>query len=271
VAEKVAKLGIARNKEWMLYVKDGAVWQVRRKLPGVPKGRPEMVSDVGFEMDNNYIYFVDKDGDVSRAARMIAPGDDDEEDEDEGEDLAEREVPPAGPGDTSELLYTLFPDLGVPSGTKDIRLIQEEAERIFEGINRLEELDRLTPRQLEELLAETFYREGYESHLTPAAKDGGRDVIAVMPGPLPYLVVAEAKKMRLVKPTVVQALWGVQYRDKANMGLVATTGRFSNMTREMVQKTWGRLVNLRDGKEFVAWIRRIKSGDSATRSRRTRR
>jgi len=52
-------------------VKDGTVWKVRRKQPGVPKGKPEKVADGGFEMDNNYIYFVDKDGDVSRAKRAV--------------------------------------------------------------------------------------------------------------------------------------------------------------------------------------------------------
>jgi hypothetical protein len=71
MAEKVAKLGISRDKDFMLYVKDGDVWRVRRKQPGVPKGKPERVADGGFEMDNNYIYFVDRDGDVSRAKRAV--------------------------------------------------------------------------------------------------------------------------------------------------------------------------------------------------------
>src|SRR3954453_5453719 len=71
MAEKVAKLSISRDKDYMLYVKDGAVWGVRRKQPGMPKGKPEKIADGGFEMDNNYIYFVDKDGDVSRAKRAV--------------------------------------------------------------------------------------------------------------------------------------------------------------------------------------------------------
>src|SRR5687767_5472185 len=71
MAEKVARLGISRDKDYMLFVKDGAVWRVRRKQPGVPKGRPEKVADGDFQMDNNYIYFVDKDGDVSRAKRAV--------------------------------------------------------------------------------------------------------------------------------------------------------------------------------------------------------
>jgi len=66
MAEKVKKLSLIRNKDFMLYVKDGNVWQVRRKQPGVPK-----IADGGFVMDNNYIYFVDKDGDVSRAKRAV--------------------------------------------------------------------------------------------------------------------------------------------------------------------------------------------------------
>lgn len=71
MAEKVARLGIVRDKDSMLYVKDGNVWKVRRKQPGVAKGKPEKLADGGFEMDNNYIYFVDKDGDVSRAKRAV--------------------------------------------------------------------------------------------------------------------------------------------------------------------------------------------------------
>ena len=71
MAEKVAKLGISREKDFMYYVKDGAVWKVQRKQPGVPKGRTEKVADGGVEMDTNYIYFVDKDGDIARAKRAV--------------------------------------------------------------------------------------------------------------------------------------------------------------------------------------------------------
>jgi hypothetical protein len=71
MAEKVKKLGINREKDFMYYVKDGDVWKVRRKQPGLPKGRPEKVADGGFAMDNNYIYFVDKEGDAARAKRAV--------------------------------------------------------------------------------------------------------------------------------------------------------------------------------------------------------
>ncbi len=71
MAEKVEKLGVNRDKDFMYYVKDGAVWRVQRKQPGVPKGRPEKVADGTFQMDTDFIYFVDRDGDVSRAKRAV--------------------------------------------------------------------------------------------------------------------------------------------------------------------------------------------------------
>ncbi len=71
MAEKVAKLGITREKDFMYFVKNGAVWKVPRKQPGVPKGRQEKVMDGGFVQDTDHIYFMDKDGDVSRSPRAV--------------------------------------------------------------------------------------------------------------------------------------------------------------------------------------------------------
>jgi hypothetical protein len=86
MAEKVATAGIRRKKGFMLYVKDGAVWRVRKKSEGEVPEQPEMVSDLGFEMDANYIYFVDKDGDVSRTQASGNDGFDDDEDEEDKEE-----------------------------------------------------------------------------------------------------------------------------------------------------------------------------------------
>ena len=71
MAEKVARTGVKREKDFMYYIKGGAVWKVPRKQPGVSKGKPEKVLDAGVNQDFNYIYFLDKDGDVARAKRAI--------------------------------------------------------------------------------------------------------------------------------------------------------------------------------------------------------
>lgn len=71
MAEKVAKLGVKREKDFMYYIKGGAVWKVPRKQPGQAKGKSEKVAEAGVNQDTNYIYFLDKDGDVARAKRAI--------------------------------------------------------------------------------------------------------------------------------------------------------------------------------------------------------
>jgi hypothetical protein len=71
MAEKVARTGVKREKDFMYYIKGGAVWKVPRKQPGVAKGKPEKVIDAGVTQDFNYIYFLDKDGDVARAKRAV--------------------------------------------------------------------------------------------------------------------------------------------------------------------------------------------------------
>ena len=77
MAEKVARTGVKREKDFMYYIKTGAVWKVPRKQPGVSKGKPEKVTDAGVTQDFNYIYFLDKDGDVAAIAdiRAIPPRD----------------------------------------------------------------------------------------------------------------------------------------------------------------------------------------------------
>jgi hypothetical protein len=71
MAEKVEKLSVHREKDFMYYVKDSSVWKVQRKQPGVEKGKPEKVAEGTFKMDTEFIYFVDRDGDVSRATRAV--------------------------------------------------------------------------------------------------------------------------------------------------------------------------------------------------------
>lgn len=71
MAEQVAKTGVTREKDFMYFVKNGAVWRVPRKQPGHPKGRQEKVADAGFEMDTDFIYYLGKDGHVWRSKRAV--------------------------------------------------------------------------------------------------------------------------------------------------------------------------------------------------------
>lgn len=71
MAEKIAKLSLQRDVDFMYFIKKGDVWRVPRKKPGQPKGKNEKVAAAGVDMDyGKYIYFLDGDGDIARQARQ---------------------------------------------------------------------------------------------------------------------------------------------------------------------------------------------------------
>jgi hypothetical protein len=73
MADKVAKLSIKRDNDYMYYIKKGDVWRTPRKKPGqTGKGKSEKVAAAGIDMDyGKYIYYLDGDGDIARQARQV--------------------------------------------------------------------------------------------------------------------------------------------------------------------------------------------------------
>jgi len=68
VAEKVAKAGIKRAKGYLYYLdKQGDISRAKMARGGSKGGRPEKVIKLGVKRQDGYLYFVDKQGDVSRA------------------------------------------------------------------------------------------------------------------------------------------------------------------------------------------------------------
>ena len=66
MAEKVAKLGIKRQEGYLYYVdKDGDVSCAVMARGGKKGGKPKKVAKCGIKRREGYLYFVDKDGDVS--------------------------------------------------------------------------------------------------------------------------------------------------------------------------------------------------------------
>lgn len=68
MAEKVAKVGIKREKGYLYYVdKQGDVSYAKMARGGKKGGSPKKVAKCGIKREEGYLYFVDKQGDVSRA------------------------------------------------------------------------------------------------------------------------------------------------------------------------------------------------------------
>jgi hypothetical protein len=75
MAQKVAKVGIKKAKGYLYFVdKNGDVSRAVMARGGKVKGKKvEKVAKVGVKKEDGYLYFIDKQGDISRA-KMVRGG-----------------------------------------------------------------------------------------------------------------------------------------------------------------------------------------------------
>jgi len=74
MSEKIAKAGIKREKGYLYYLdKQGDVSRAKMARGGKKGGGPTKVLKVGVKRKPGFLYFIDKQGDVS-AAKMARPG-----------------------------------------------------------------------------------------------------------------------------------------------------------------------------------------------------
>src|SRR6266581_6656005 len=79
-----------------------------------------------------------------------------------------------------------------------ISSIQEISEEIIRQLARApEDLYALSSRRFEEIICELFQDFGYDAHLTPQTRHGGRDVLAVLSTPMgKELTIVECKRYK---------------------------------------------------------------------------
>ena len=68
MAKKVAKVGVKREKGFLYFIdKDGDVSSAVMARGDKKGGKPKKVAKVGIKKESGFLYFLDKQGDVSRA------------------------------------------------------------------------------------------------------------------------------------------------------------------------------------------------------------
>ena len=68
MAEKVNKCGVKKEKGFLYYLdKQGDVSRSKMARAGKGRGNAEKVANVNVKRESGYLYFIDKDGDVARA------------------------------------------------------------------------------------------------------------------------------------------------------------------------------------------------------------
>ena len=127
-------------------------------------------------------------------------------------------------------------------------------------------LYELTPRGFEELVAELLGRLDYEVTLTPASKDGGKDIYAAKKDHLgTFLYVVECKKYAPDRPVgvgLVRQLNGVVQAEQATAGILATTSFFTKGAKEF-QDTISFQLSLKDYLGIQDWLEDVLRRNAA--------
>lgn len=119
-----------------------------------------------------------------------------------------------------------------------IKPITDDHDIISEVIKNNIDIELLSPREFEELIAQLFNKLGYNVELTSMARDGGMDIIAkkeITKGMKPYSVIIDCKKYskdNLVGASIVRNLLGTMFINKADRGVLVTSSQF---TREAMR------------------------------------
>jgi restriction system protein len=134
-----------------------------------------------------------------------------------------------------------------------IRLMQQDPRLIYE----------LDPRKWEELVAGAWRQEGYDVILTPRSGDGGKDVIATLPGVGRVRLFDQVKRYgptNLVTADEVRSMLGVlEAAGNVSKGIITTTSDFAPgiAADQGIQRLIPHRLELKAREELLAWLERL--------------
>src|SRR5437016_3760895 len=118
-------------------------------------------------------------------------------------------------------------------------------------------LCKISPRQFEEVIADLLVGMGMDVELTPATRDGGKDILAYMNTEMGrFLTLVEAKqhnKSRPVGVSLVRNLYGTLIDHQATTGMLVTTSRFAKPAKQFQERHKYQLT-LKEYEDVVNWL-----------------
>jgi hypothetical protein len=153
-----------------------------------------------------------------------------------------------------DLLASTFPD----RASQLIILSNDKWQGVLRALNRDPEgVQKLSPREFEELVAHLLERQGYSVSLTQETRDGGKDILIATPTDLgDLLYVVECKRYAPDNPigvSLVRELYGVVEHERATAGILVTSSYFSNDALKFRDPIKHRMT-LHDYNKVVEWI-----------------
>lgn len=120
----------------------------------------------------------------------------------------------------------------------------------------------ISPREFELFVCQILVKQGFDVSVTPASKDGGKDLLVAAQGELgSFMVYVECKKYAKNRPVgveIVRELYGTIEADRVTAGLLATTSTFTRGAREF-QRTIEHRMALADFFNLLDWLEKALS------------
>lgn len=161
-----------------------------------------------------------------------------------------------------ERLYFLEePPLYLPEQKKIVTDLYEGVSDLINNISQNPKiLYQIDPRLFEKLVAEIFFRHGFQVELTKKTRDGGRDIIAIKSDlEIKSKYIIECKRYAAHRPVsidLVRSLYGVQVCEGANKSVLATTSYFTPDAKKFADTArsteWA--MDLKGYNDVMLWI-----------------
>lgn len=142
----------------------------------------------------------------------------------------------------------------------DVTTVSDEfLKQLHDNPNLLYEL---SPRGFEEVVAEILHKLGYDITLTPASRDGGKDIYAAKKSDLgSFLYIVECKRYapdNKIGVGLIRQLNGVVEAERATAGILATTSFFSKDAKEF-HATIANRMSLKDYLGIQEWLAKLST------------
>lgn len=124
-------------------------------------------------------------------------------------------------------------------------------------------LKKVSSREFERVVCTILKSKGFETQLTPATRDGGKDIIAKTDvGGLPFVIYVECKQWdetRKVGIDVVERLSAVQLDAHINKSVVVTTSFFTKGARDYAEKYNMSLIDWNNLKDWLSDAKAVRN------------
>lgn len=120
------------------------------------------------------------------------------------------------------------------------------------SLSQIEDFLQISPREFEDMIVELYERAGHKPKRTGATGDHGVDIVVDAKNGEKWVVQCKRWRGSVGEP-VVRDFYGVVQHEKADKGIIFTTGRFTASAQQWAK---GKPITLYDGNKLVEiWSR----------------